>query len=402
MDKKNTNQGVKSCKSHCTLQGLCKYWNRGTCNNSTCKYLHACVASIQPLKITRHSEITLIISKQVTLSPPEAATFINENYKNSQIGLTILLDNKQTAANLKKIVRGNAQDKMMRKEEVEKLLLQQKGKKQQGMKNKNKIQITKLEQNTTTESRSETKIDQSNQSIFHSKEKTPQSVPKLKGILKNSNNILTDSSNSLDRSTNKRPISPIQQVGNPSLPSFSMDSNKSGSSSQQLYYDDSPKNENLKIPPKKKSTLHSDQQSLMATKNQMTSQLEKIEKQEEDHQKQIIALSNHVEKLLQDQNQMKKEFDLLLSMNSSKKDYANHMQSDGKDRISEFNSIYIYINSSLVVTLSASTYLFSQLHRFQQGSNQGCKRAILLTYQYLNFVLIIKLSYKHVWGHYPQ
>ncbi|KAL4494410.1 hypothetical protein ABPG72_019820 [Tetrahymena utriculariae] len=300
MDKQNTNQGVKSCKIHCALQGLCKYWNRGTCNNSTCKYLHACVASIQPLKITRHSEITLIISKQVTLSPPEAATFINENYKNSQIGLTILLDNKKTAANLKKIVRGNAQDKMMRKEEVEKLLLQQKGKKQQGMRNKNKIQITKLEQNTTTESRSETKIDQSNQSIFHSskisaqqtnqnlikqkhdsekiqlseinlsnlnqlnklnnqntskEEKTPQTVPKLKGILKNPNNILTDSSNSSNRLTNKRPISPIQQVGNPSLPSFSMDSNKSGSSSQQLYYDDSPKNENLKIPPKKKSTL---------------------------------------------------------------------------------------------------------------------------------------------------
>ncbi|KAL4478242.1 hypothetical protein ABPG72_016554 [Tetrahymena utriculariae] len=344
-------------QDHCALQGLCKYWNRGTCNNSMCKYQHTCVASIQPLKVTQNSEITLIISQQITLSPSEAAKYITENYKNSKIGLTILLKNKQFAANLKKIVRGNTKDKMMQKDEVEKMLLLQtqgQSKKQQGKKNKNKIQITKQDQNRRNQLRSETNIDQINQSIFPSSKISAQQInqsqnkqqkhdsekiqlletkkspehlgnqntqkeeivkEKLivsntpKGILKNKS--LTDSSHSLH--------------------SLQMDSKKSSSSSSGLFYQDtSPKNENPKIPPKTKSTILSDQTAFQATSKKMLSQLDQIEKQENEHHKQILAINTKIESLLQDQNQIKKEFDLLLSMNSSKKDSST--QSNNKQK----------------------------------------------------------------------
>ncbi|KAL4500843.1 hypothetical protein ABPG72_020077 [Tetrahymena utriculariae] len=152
MQKQKQTQEVKSClRTYSSLQGqVCTYWNKATCNKSTCKYLHTSVACIQPLKITQSQEITIIISKQITLSPQEAGDYIANNYKNSNKGITVILNKSKAPVDLKKIVRGNATDKKKQAQEISKFLEKLKSlntKQNQQDKKKQKTKSVSEEQN---------------------------------------------------------------------------------------------------------------------------------------------------------------------------------------------------------------------------------------------------------------
>ncbi|KAL4500714.1 hypothetical protein ABPG72_019948 [Tetrahymena utriculariae] len=121
MQKQIQTQEVRSClRTYSSLQGqICTYWNKSSCNKSTCKYLHTSVACIQLLKITQNQEITIIISKQITLSPQEAGDSFAKNYKKSNKGITLILNKPKAPVDLKKIVRGNSQNQDKHEPEIQ-------------------------------------------------------------------------------------------------------------------------------------------------------------------------------------------------------------------------------------------------------------------------------------------
>ncbi|KAL4478227.1 hypothetical protein ABPG72_016539 [Tetrahymena utriculariae] len=111
--------------------------------------------------ITQNQEITIIISKQITLSPQEAGDYIAKNYKKSNKGITVILNKPKAPVDLKKIVRGNATDKKKQAHEISKFLEKLKSLKQKERQQEKKIEIESIQEEQNENQSREEKINPS-------------------------------------------------------------------------------------------------------------------------------------------------------------------------------------------------------------------------------------------------